>query len=826
MKKLLFLLNLLATFYLTSLAQNSKEKLVQKQVDSLKKRINTISGNSKVDCLNNIAYGLFWILDTDTSVLHEGWIYSTAAFNEAEKLGYKRGLGYAYEQLENCEAARADTNRSIGSHFAQAVTYAKKAIQIGEELHDNLMIGTSYRWLIWLEKWHGTGKISKIYVEKAIAAFKKITTQELTDIFWEPDSVNCRECIGNERILGNLYKDLCTVYVEENNPGAAKEQMDLAISCLEKTGDNQMMGDLYSSMSKFYFLRHDYKTSEENSKKSMHYYEMANDTLNQIKVCTQFCVVYQITGDFENGLAYSQKAISLVEKLEGNPPKERGRGEGNAFLWMSLIYTVAGDYETAFNVIQRGRDYYSSDDSVGMWFWSSQVGDLYRLKGNFDSAMFYLNHYAVASPNANNTGISSLGYLYVSLKQYDKALRTVIPDINYLRNVHIIMPPLENGLMVAANAYYGMKNYNKALEYAREAQKALEIMHGRVGMIDNCKLLSDIFIRIGKIDSAYFYLNQYSILKDSLLNRQFYFRLNNYKKQADEQRKISQINLLNKDNQLKQQKLKQEAIVRNALIIGLMLLMFLALFIFRTLDQRRKSEMQKQRFENEKKQAEFQQKTTELEMQALRAQMNPHFIFNCLSSINRFILKNEAIAASDYLTRFSRLIRLVLTNSQISMIPLSDEIEMLRLYLDMERLRFTDAFDYNITFNNSIQPEMIYIPPLLLQPFCENAIWHGLMHKKEKGCLNILFSMQLAVLSCTIEDDGIGRVKAAQMNTGSVKQKSVGLKITSERLALFNEGKKAETFVRTEDLMDESGNALGTRVILTIKNKDLVQAII
>jgi len=160
------------------------------------------------------------------------------------------------------------------------------------------------------------------------------------------------------------------------------------------------------------------------------------------------------------------------------------------------------------------------------------------------------------------------------------------------------------------------------------------------------------------------------------------------------------------------------------------------------------------------------------------------------------------------------------------MIPLSDEIEMLRLYLDMERLRFTDAFDYNITFNNSIQPEMIYIPPLLLQPFCENAIWHGLMHKKEKGCLNILFSMQLAVLSCTIEDNGIGRVKAAQMNTGSVKQKSVGLKITSERLALFNEGKKTETFVRTEDLMDESGNALGTRVILTIKNKDLVQAII
>src|SRR5262249_12876180 len=140
---------------------------------------------------------------------------------------------------------------------------------------------------------------------------------------------------------------------------------------------------------------------------------------------------------------------------------------------------------------------------------------------------------------------------------------------------------------------------------------------------------------------------------------------------------------------------------------------------------------------NEKTKVELQQKISDLEMQALRAQMNPHFIFNCLSSINKFILKNDTDTASDYLTRFSRLIRTVLVNSQLSLTTLNDEIEMLRLYLDMERLRFNETFDYNIIYENTIEPEIIYIPPMLLQPFCENAIWHGLMPKEGDRKLEI-----------------------------------------------------------------------------------------
>ena len=215
-------------------------------------------------------------------------------------------------------------------------------------------------------------------------------------------------------------------------------------------------------------------------------------------------------------------------------------------------------------------------------------------------------------------------------------------------------------------------------------------------------------------------------------------------------------------------------------------------------------------------------------MQALRAQMNPHFIFNCLNSINRFIFMNETKVASDYLTRFSRLIRMVLLHSQKKLVALEDELEMLRLYLDLERLRFKDAFDYSITTTNIVDAGAIFIPPLLLQPFCENAVWHGLMHKETKGHLNIIISEvnseEEKVLHCVIEDDGIGREKAAELKSKSAEnEKSMGLKITTERLALLNQENNFSTFYKIEDVLNKDNEVVGTRVQLKIRFKESVE---
>ena len=168
--------------------------------------------------------------------------------------------------------------------------------------------------------------------------------------------------------------------------------------------------------------------------------------------------------------------------------------------------------------------------------------------------------------------------------------------------------------------------------------------------------------------------------------------------------------------------------------------------------------------------------------------------------------------------------RMVLNNSQKPLISLDDELEMLGLYLEMERLRFKNSFDYGITFLNAIDSDNVFIPPLLLQPFCENAIWHGLMHKEGQGRLDIELSIEDNILNCTITDNGVGREKAEEMNSKTAeKEKSMGLKITTERLALLNREKGLHTFYEIEDLYDEMRNAAGTKVILKINFKNSVE---
>ena len=153
-----------------------------------------------------------------------------------------------------------------------------------------------------------------------------------------------------------------------------------------------------------------------------------------------------------------------------------------------------------------------------------------------------------------------------------------------------------------------------------------------------------------------------------------------------------------------------------------------------------KFRMQLERSEKERQLSELKQKATELEMKALRAQMNPHFIFNSLNSINRFIMQSDKSQASRYLTKFSRLIRLILQNSQASLITLDSELESLQLYLSLEALRFNNHFDYKISVATNVDAISLKVPPLILQPYVENAIWHGLMHKEEKGQLDIEIS--------------------------------------------------------------------------------------
>lgn len=215
---------------------------------------------------------------------------------------------------------------------------------------------------------------------------------------------------------------------------------------------------------------------------------------------------------------------------------------------------------------------------------------------------------------------------------------------------------------------------------------------------------------------------------------------------------------------------------------------------------------------------EYTRNLAKIEMSALRAQMSPHFIFNCLNSIKRYTLQNEGRKASEYLTKFSKLIRVVLQNSKSQMVSLSNELHAIGLYIDLEKLRFKNKFESKINVDKTLDIDFIEIPPSILQPYVENAIWHGLMHKETGiGILTINVRKEGAKVCVEIVDNGIGRKKAAQIKSKNTdSHKSYGMQITHDRIQLVNQLYDVATEIEIQDLYSEDEKALGTKVVIRI----------
>jgi ligand-binding sensor domain-containing protein len=219
-----------------------------------------------------------------------------------------------------------------------------------------------------------------------------------------------------------------------------------------------------------------------------------------------------------------------------------------------------------------------------------------------------------------------------------------------------------------------------------------------------------------------------------------------------------------------------------------------------------------------RKTASLKQLIVESEQKALRAQMNPHFIFNSLNSIQFFITDKDVKSANKYLSKFSKLMRLTLDNSKKTLISLHEEIEALTLYMELESLRFEGKFEYVIETDDDIDKYGIEIPPMLLQPYIENAIWHGITHKNTKGIITVRMMMEDDdILRCEIEDNGIGRKKSAEMKIEHpATHNSSGMTITKDRLDSISKLKKSKGRVEVIDLEDNMGNGEGTKVVLYI----------
>ena len=352
------------------------------------------------------------------------------------------------------------------------------------------------------------------------------------------------------------------------------------------------------------------------------------------------------------------------------------------------------------------------------------------------------------------------------------------------------------------NAYYLQREYDKAIPYLDKSIKEAEKQGDLVVKKDAIKKKSDVYERAGNSEKALEEYKKYTEVLDEMYikREQEISQADRFRRNIMEQQ--SRITSLESDrllNQsLSQERDKNQKLVIYALIGGLVLSLLLAFFMYKYIRQQRLA-------------------NNLLALKSLRSQMNPHFIFNALNSVNAFIAVNDERTANKYLTDFSYLMRSVMENSEEDFIPLTKEIDLLRLYTRLEHFRFKDKFDYDISIDERIALEDYQIPPMLLQPYIENAVWHGLRYKKEKGHLWISIEKSSdSEINIVIADDGIGREQSKAMKTEHQrKHNSKGMGNIKKRIAILNDMYRDRVDVRIEDYQEALD--AGTKVVVTLR---------
>jgi LytS/YehU family sensor histidine kinase len=591
-----------------------------------------------------------------------------------------------------------------------------------------------------------------------------------------------------------------------------------SLNFFNRTGNKEGINEVYNEMIRALQCQSRFEEAAEYNLKQLEFYKYKGNSEGIFNVLQSMSALYKEAGNYEKSFYYIQQ-------------RRKYAGENNNLYWLQCaLFGLGGlfmkiddyhsaliNYRQAFEMDNPQFEKNRIDKDWDIWI-KMEYAEIFSHLGQFDSAWHYFELYKPATTEDRYYRIYlvSTGEYYFLQKKYEQALQNFLQGLNLHKKLND-RNEIQRSLIFAAQTYLALEQYDSAMHYGKEALNIAYTTKAKQIIRDACKVIYTVFDWRKQKDSANIYFREYSAERDSVANDQVKTKLavSNYEQK---------IELLDTENQLKEQKLRQAAQQKNFLIVGILAITLMAIIVFRIVMLKRRNEklrlehtLQLQKLESEKTKSELQQQASELEMQALRAQMNPHFIFNSLNSINHFILQNNKAQASEYLTKFSRLVRLILQNSQSALITLESELESLHLYLELEAVRFDHHFEFNIKVDDELETDLIKVPPLIIQPYAENAIWHGLIHKEEKGHLEIEIFQQADTLCCKITDDGVGRKKAAALKSKSAStHKSMGMQITASRIEMLKKEKTQDAHIKIIDLILPDGSAAGTEVIIKI----------
>ncbi len=488
---------------------------------------------------------------------------------------------------------------------------------------------------------------------------------------------------------------------------------------------------------------------------------------------------------------------------------------------MVMLYEGLGDthfaikaFEAAITAYKKGlevaQDHLISPKEVDL---NSKIAQVYNASGSVNNAeKFFGNAMSLATKQTKKRALEekvTVADFQNTNRNYSEEIRLrneIVEGVKDAEKDSIIENEsaltLQKQNYKIGYAYFLQKNYDKAIPYLEKSIEEAEAREDLVVKKDASRKLSDVYADAGDFEKAKLAFEDYKVAVDEL-----YFKREQELSQADRfrrnlQEQQNRITSLESDRALTRslasERSKNQQLIIYSLIIATVLLCVTAFFMYKYIKQQRLA-------------------NNLLSLKSLRSQMNPHFIFNALNSVNSFIAMNDERTANKYLSDFSQLMRSVLENSEEDFIPLQKEIELLELYTKLEHFRFKDKFDYDIVIDDRVSIGAYQIPPMLLQPYIENAVWHGLRYKKEKGFLRIAIEKKNdSEIMISVTDNGIGRERSKALKTANQqKQNSKGMGNIKKRVAILNAMYKDKVEVSISNFQDDED--CGTNVTVTLR---------
>ena len=594
----------------------------------------------------------------------------------------------------------------------------------------------------------------------------------------------------------------------------AKKSIEFVTQALESTRDKrptpaqngiafETLGDIND-----YWLQHD--LAVENYKSSLR-------SLPKTSVEIKLARTYRNNKNHQESIQTYQKLLEA--DLTNYQTVEVYEGLGDTYIAIGNLDEAVDNYQRGLQV---AKDHLITPKITNL---NSKIGEAYAAAGSPNIANEYFeNSLELAADEGQIRSVTEqnkVADFYNANQDFDKEIKLRVETLNTLDSIDIqgsssgvkvteaLTPQRQNYKI--ANALVAQDDYQAAIPYLEKSIELADANEDLVVQKDATRKLSEIYRDIGEFDKSADSYEKYVAVVDELYRKKEQELSQAARFSRDIALKQNRITSLENERQLNESRYKlafenQELIEKNnkvqkwiiASLIGLaILLLATAYFLSKGVKQ--------QKYANNL-----------LALKSLRTQMNPHFIFNALNSVNSFIASNDERTANKYLSDFSRLMRSVLENSEEDFIPLSKEIDLLSIYTKLEHFRFQDKFDYEIILDEALRVDDFVIPPMLLQPYIENAVWHGLRYKETKGKLEIRFDQtDSETITITITDDGIGRKKSKELKTANQKkQQSKGMGNIKKRIQILNQMYKDKVDVTVSDLNDTGS---GTRVSLIVK---------